>query len=229
MTRSLIIPIALMCTLACATQAKADNVSFSGFANGSQTVDIVLGAPNVATNLSTQAGGFLTTLNGGASFTSYCIDLYEYISFGPTYSDYTLTAGASHVFANRNAATDIGKLYAEGNAVNSSIRQAAFQIAIWEIAYETGGTYDLGTGSAKFAGGTAASSGALTLASSWLGALATTTNTSYAVSTLDSIGHPGHQDQVFAAPVPEPSTYVMMATGLLGMGFVARRRSSRQN
>ena len=68
MTRSLIIPIALMCTLACATQAKADAVSFSGFANGSQTVDIVLGAPNVATNLSTQAGGFLTTLNGGSSF-----------------------------------------------------------------------------------------------------------------------------------------------------------------
>jgi hypothetical protein len=39
---------------------------------------------------------------------------------------------------------------------------------------------------------------------------------------------PGHQDQVFAAPVPEPSTYALMAAGLLGMGFVARRRIPRQ-
>ena len=35
----------------------------------------------------------------------------------------------------------------------------------------------------------------------------------------------GHQDVVFAPPVPEPSTYAMMAAGLLSMGFIARRRA----
>lgn len=228
MSRSLIAPVALACTLLCAAQARADNVSFAGFANGSQSVNVALSSPNVARNLTANAGGFTASLNGGPSFTSYCIDLYENIGFGTTYTDYTRVAAAAHSFANPNAATDIGKLYAENNAIGSSIAQAAFQIAIWEIAYETSGIYSLGSGSAKFSGGTAASTGALALASNWLGTLATTTNNSYAVWTLDSVGHPGHQDQVFAAPVPEPSTYAMLAAGLMAIGFVARRRAARQ-
>ena len=229
MSRSLIAPIALACTLSFAAQARADTVSFAGFANGSQSVDIALGSPNVPKNLSTQAGGFTTSLNGGPSFVSYCIDLYEYLSFGTPFTDYTLVPAASHAFTNAAAAADIGKLYAENNAVNSSVAQAAFQIAIWEITYETSGAYNLGTGTAMFSGGTAGTSGALTLASSWLGALATTTNNAYAVWALDSIGNPGHQDQVFATPVPEPSTYALMAAGLLCMGVFGRRRAARQD
>ncbi|MBC8056768.1 MAG: PEP-CTERM sorting domain-containing protein [Rhizobiales bacterium] len=228
MTRFLIAPIAIACTLLGATQARADNVSFSGFANGSKSVNIVLASPNAAKSLTTDAGGFSASLNDGPSFTTYCIDLYEYIGIGSTYTDYTLVAGASHAFANTNAVADIGKLYAENNLIANATAQAAFQIAIWEIAYETTGAYNLGTGAAKFSGGTAASSGALTMASNWLTALSTTTNSGYTVWALDSIGKPGHQDQVFAAPVPEPSTYALMAGGLLAMGFFARRRASRQ-
>ena len=231
MSRSLIAPIALACTLLCAAQARADNVSFSGFANGSKSVDITLTSPNVGKTLTTDAGGFTASLNGGPSFTSYCIDLYEYIGFGTTYNDYNLVAGASHAFANSKAAVDIGKLFAEKNVIDSATKQAAFQIAIWEIAYEASGIYNLATGAAKFSGGTASSSGALSLASTWLGNLASTTNNEYSVWALDSIGrpgHPGHQDQVFAAPVPEPSTYAMLAGGLLCIGLFARRRSARQ-
>ena len=226
MSRNLLAPIAVACTLLCATQARADNVSFSGFANGSKSVAVTLASPNVGKTLTTAAGGFSASLNGGPSFTSYCVDLYEYLGFGTTYNDYTLVAGASHAFANASAATDIGKLFAEKNVIGSATAQAAFQIAIWEIAYETSGVYNLGTGAAKFSGGTASSSGALSLASTWLGNLAGTTNNSYTLWTLDSIGNPGHQDQVFAAPVPEPSTYALLAGGLLCIGFFARRRSS---
>ena len=232
MTRFLIAPIApivIACTLFCATAARADSVAFSGFTNGSKSVDIVLSNPNISRALATEAGGFNASLNGGPSFSTYCIDLYEYIGFGSTYTDYTLVTGASHAFGNPNAATDIGKLFAENNAIGNATAQAAFQIAIWEIAFETTGAYDLGNGAAKFSGGSAASSGALGLASGWLSALSTTTNNSYTVWALDSIGKPGHQDQVFAAPVPEPSTYALMAGGLLAMGFFASRRASRRN
>ncbi len=229
MSRILVAPIALACTLLCAAQARADNVSFAGFANGSQSVDVVLGAPNVTNTITTQAGGFSASLNGGASFVTYCIDLYEYISFGTTYSDYTLAPAASHDFSsNANAAADIGKLYAGNHLVNSSVAQAAFQIAIWEIAYEADGLYDLSSGSAKFSGGNANTALALEMASTWLGELAATTNNSYNVWALDSVGRPGHQDQVFATPVPEPSTYAMLAGGLLAIGFASRRRSARQ-
>ena len=223
---ALIAPIALASTLVFGIQAHAATLSFGGFANGAESVNVDLTAPNVALSESVAAGGFSTSLNGGTSFTTYCIDLYEGIAFGPTYSDYSVVDGASHAFANANANADIGKLYAENNLVDSSKAQAAFQIAIWEITYETSGTYDLGSGSAKFTGGSADSSGALALASTWLGALATTQNGSYTVTTFESIGRPGHQDQVFA--IPEPSTYALMAAGLMCVGFVARRRSAQR-
>jgi hypothetical protein len=34
----------------------------------------------------------------------------------------------------------------------------------------------------------------------------------------------GHQDQLVAAPVPEPATMLLMGIGLLGLGVVGRKR-----
>lgn len=227
MSRSLIAPFALACSALVGTSAHADVVAFSGFANGSQSVDIALSSPNAALGITAIAGGLLTSLNGGPAFTTYCIDLYEHIEFGqPAYTDYSLVSGAAHVFANNaHANTDIGKLFAEGNVVNDATTQAAFQIAIWEIAYETSGSYNLSNGAARFSGGTALSSGALALASAWLDALPAAVNPGYSVAVLESIGRPGHQDQVFA--VPEPSTCALLAAGLLGVGLTTRRRTAQ--
>ncbi|MGZ5187244.1 MAG: hypothetical protein ACXWCO_19285, partial [Caldimonas sp.] len=151
-------------------QASAATVSFPGFAHGSETVTITLSAPNAAVHETASAGGFLTKLNGGPTFESYCVDVYQTISFGTNYTDYTLP-GTTHVFANSDAYADLGRLYAHAGPIVDAIHEAAFQIAVWEIAYETGPSYDLAHGSATFAGGTAASSGALTLASTWLAGL----------------------------------------------------------
>ena len=149
MNRFLIAPIALACTLLGAVSVQAASVAVSGFVNGSKSVNVALSSPNTSLSLTTDAGGLSTSLNGGASFTSYCIDLYQDIDFGTTYSGYTLKAGALHTFANSNAAADIGKLFAENNAITNSTAQAAFQIAVWEIAYETSGLYNLGTGAVR--------------------------------------------------------------------------------
>lgn len=224
MSRRSIQSIAIAALAFGAASAQADNVTFAGFSNGYETVNIALSAPNVPTAEYGAAGGFTASLNGGPSFTTYCVDLYQYIWFGAGFTDYSVVNASAHAFANSNAANDIGKLFSENNPVNDAISQAAFQIAVWEIAYEQSGSYDLGTGSATFTGGTAASSGSLALASSWLGALGGVTNS----ANLMVLESPGHQDQIFAAPVPEPSTYALMAAGLLGMGFFARRRAPRQ-
>ena len=225
MTRFPFAPLALACTLASAAPAFAADVEFTGFADGYQTVNVALSAPNAVINELAAAGGLSTTLNGGASFTTYCVDLYESISFGTTYPNYSVVAGAAHAFANLLANSDIGKLYAQGNPIVGATAQAAFQIAVWEIAYETSGSYSLATGSAQFTGGTADSSGALDLAGTWLSALPFVAS-GYELKVLESISErdlPGHQDVVFA--VPEPSTYALMLGGLLGIGFVVRRRS----
>jgi len=215
-------PLLAACVLALSGQARADDVTFTGFAHGSESVNFSLFAPNAATSGAASAGGFATVLNGGPSFVSYCVDLYQHISFGTLYPEYT-SPGTSHVFINDRAYADLGRLYAGAPVVDTSVEEAAFQIAVWEIAYETtAGPYDLSSGAARFSGGTASSSGALTLASSWLAALGGAPGRS-----IDVIESGAHQDVIFA-PVPEPSSLMLMLAGLAASAGVARRRSSRR-
>ena len=110
--------------------------------------------------------------------------------------------------------------YATAGSVNNATTEAAFQIAVWEIAYEATGTAsNLTSGAATFTGGTALSSGALALASTWLLSLA---SSGPAIGVLESRLH---QDVIYA-PVPEPSTVLLMAGGLLGV-TVARHKKAR--
>ena len=213
--------VAAALALAASAPARADDVTFTGFAHGSQSVDYSLVAPNVSTSGSAAAGGFATVLNGGPSFVSYCVDLYQHITFGTLYPEYT-PPGTSHVFINPRAYDDLGRLYNVAGVVDTSVEEAAFQIAVWEIAYETTvGPYSLASGAARFSGGTAASSGALTLASSWLAGVG-----GAPVRPIDVIESTDHQDVIFA-PIPEPSSVALMLTGLVVAGGIARRRRAK--
>jgi len=212
--------VALACALG-TTAARAENVTFTGFAHGSETVSFSLVAPNAVASGSVNAGGFATVLNGGPSFVSYCVDLYQHISFGTLYPEYT-APGTTHVFANNRAYADLGRLYANAGVVDTAVEEAAFQIAVWEIAYETTpGAYLLGSGAASFSGGTAATSGALALAGTWLGGLGNGAGRS--ISVIES---PDHQDVIYA-PVPEPSTYMLMLAGLLATVEISRRKRTQ--
>jgi len=202
-----------------ALDASALNVDFLGFGHGSQTVSYSLTAPNAVKSGSASAGGFLTSVNRCPSFETYCVGVYQTMNFAdPAYPNYTLVTGAAHAFSNPNANLDLGRLYAEGHTVNTAVTEAAFQMAIWEIAYETSGSYDLAHGSAIFSG----TSGASTLATSWLAGLGSAASAGVLV-----LENREHQDVIYA-PVPEPETYALMAAGLFAMGFVARRQRPRR-
>lgn len=211
--------IALVCAFGLATEARAHDVTFTGFVNGSKTVTFTLSAPDVAASGTVYAGGFATILDLSPSFETYCVDLYQHISFGALYHEYG-APGTTHVFANNRAYADLGRLYANAGVVDTSVKEAAFQIAVWEIAYETTpGAYSLGSGSATFSGGTAAGpNGALDQAATWLAGLGNGVGRN--ISVIES---PDHQDVIFA-PVPEPSTYMLMVAGLLATAEISRRK-----
>jgi len=215
--------VALACGLALAAEARADNVTFTGFAHGAETVNFSVSYPDPAKNASgyVWAGGF-ATVDGPASFVSYCVDLYQHIGFGELYTEYG-SPGTGHVFANNRAYADLGRLYSVAGVVDTSVKEAAFQIAVWEIAYETtDGPYSLGgVGTASFYGGTADGTGALSLASQWLAGLG-----AGAVQGVNVIESGLHQDMVTSS-VPEPSTYMLMIAGLLA-GVEISRRKRRQ-
>ena len=77
--------------------------------------------------------------------------------------------------------------------------------------------YALGSGAASFSGGSAAG-GALGLASTWLSGLGNDAGRS--ISVIESADH---QDVIFA-PVPEPSSYMLMLAGLLATVEISRRK-----
>ena len=202
----------------CCGLSQAESVKFTGFTHGSQTVTVTLAGPNTPVVKTVSAGGFSTVLNGGASFESYCVDVYQTIAFGSTYTDYSF-AGLGHLFTNANAYADLGRLFNTAGIVDTALEEAAFQIAVWEIAYEkTGNAYNVLADAASFSGGTAASSGALALANTWVMSL---NANSRPITVLDSREH---QDVIYA-PVPEPETVLLMAAGLLGVAGAARRKA----
>jgi hypothetical protein len=214
--------VALACTLAFAGQAGAHDVTFTGFAHGSETVHFSVSAPNVVASGDVYAGGFATVYDGSPSFVTYCVDLYQHIAFNTLYPEYT-APGTTHVFTDSRAYTDLGRLYAEAGVVNTAVEEAAFQIAVWEIAYEKStNPYNLSSGAATFSGGTAASSGALNLASTWLAGLGAGTGPG-----IEVIESRDHQDVIFA-PVPEPSSLALMLAGLVATVGISRRASARQ-
>lgn len=212
----------------CNVDARADAVQFLGYAHGSVPIDFHLSGTS-STNGSTNAGGFITQLNGMSStFTTYCIDLFQYISFNqPPYTDYSVVGGGSFAFRNSNANKDLRKLYAAGHAVNDAVTEGAFQLAVWEIVYETSGVYALGganKGDAWFDGGNGDTQAARTLATAWLGQLAGTDPDGWKIHVLKS---PTLQDEIFATHVPEPGTAALALAALGVMGWAGRRGRSR--
>ncbi len=209
--------------------AYAAPITITGYAAAGPTTTVRLTNASPARSVYAHAGGFLTTEGTSNPFVSWCVDIFQNALIGQTVNDYTRVDSATFFALQPSKADMLGRLatLAHDDALTSSVKAGAFQLAIWEIVNETGSTLDVFSGNFWTS---RASDGSQAQAQDWLSRLPVESR-----YTFDVLASPTRQDvAVFerlpmslqaANGVPEPGTF---ALGLLGMGVLAavRRRAA---
>lgn len=181
-----------------------------------QGVDVTL-TPTINGSVQTVTFNWVRTDTAGpgvdstveSSFIAYCCELGQNVSGNTDYT-YTVQTAAEHGFTPMQEML-LGRLWASyKNGVNSPETSAAFQMAVWELSFDTGA--DLGTGNFLGNGGPAV----VALSQSYLNAI---TSPSYGGGQhqIRVLHHPTAQDQL----IPTPGSLALLGLGGLAAG---RRR-----
>ncbi|HTP98403.1 MAG TPA: PEP-CTERM sorting domain-containing protein [Casimicrobiaceae bacterium] len=193
--------------------AIAGDLHTIGYANGAQQFSLSMGG-------SPGAGGFYGTWNGDP-IVFWCVELDQYFGFGNTYT-YSASLPDSPVF------TLLGELFHEayGSALTDSTHSAAFQLAVWEIFFDSG-SLNLSSGNFRVVNDDGHTD-AVTIAQGWLNGL------SNSVDDVDVfyLVNDGHQNFITntniklprTQTVPEPSTLWLMLAAAMTLAALARRR-----
>jgi PEP-CTERM motif len=214
--------IAAATVLCAAPMARADVLSTQGFAAGAQTLGLNIG-PSVV-----YAGGFKGTWNS-QSIIFWCIELTQYFGFGNSYVDYASAPESAPEPLSDAVMTLLDQLFTEAypDALHNATNSAAFQLAIWEIIYDSG-SMNLGSGS-LFVINDHSHGASVTQAQTWLTNIGSSTD-DYQLFLLRSdryqdfvtFGHPFQ-----AQTVPEPATLMLLVAALLAVIVALRRRECR--
>lgn len=206
---------ALAASAALAAPAFADTVNLSNYTYPpAATLSVTSPA------YSGGAGQFSGLLNGN-SFETYCTELTQSFSFNTSYT-YSIVSGVTAWGAARSTALDrvLSGALAAGWPSNAT-QSAVVQAAVWEVLYETSGSYSFASGTFTATSGTGAVQAALNLVDPYWSSLGSIPITVHA----DQLFNERHQNFLVMTPVPEPGTYAMMLAGLGLMGVIARRRN----
>ncbi|MEE9427602.1 MAG: Cys-Gln thioester bond-forming surface protein [Paracoccaceae bacterium] len=182
-----------------------------GAPNHSQNVKIVAPPTTAIAN----AGAFrLNGSNGFGAFVAFCVDLSKHIRSGKTYT----TASASAYGGTVDNAID--RLFTSAySGVNSAIKGAAFQVALWEIITDTGAGYNLSQGQFQAQSSVAVRN----QANLYLAGLSGAATGGYKMTYLNS---GVSQNLVTVSAVPVPAAAGMLGLGLLGLFGLRRRKTA---
>lgn len=232
-------PLALAATLALApAMAGAFTVNWQNSGNvfgGNGSAPVAINStvdPDVGP-LNVRAGGFALTGNlygnGVENFTAFCLDIATRIRNGRNYeatstpfpSDPLTTTQVANIARLFNTAYGIPGL--RSNAAQS----AGFQLALWEIIYETAPSFLLGAGnfSAAVYNGQQASADAIAAGQGFLNGLASWDGVyRWNLTFLESRPHTSQHLVTAVATVPLPAAGVLLLAAIGGLGLIRRRR-----
>jgi hypothetical protein len=177
----------------------------------------------------------------GGAFGTYCIDLIQDINFFNTYTfveepiqdapkSGAYPTGVPTTGMGLTKADEIEALYGvdykKTLGSGAGLDCEAFQLAIWNIIYDTDASVSQGAGSFYAINNSGLDAGAITLANTFLGDALNPGNQRYDMTNLIAlVGLNGAQDQIAVVPVPTPASGKAAAAILAGYAIYRWRRA----